>query len=146
MIDVLNVLTATDIEALAWKAGLSMAEVCRRAGLAQSTFTRWKAGKTEPTLDAYRRLYRAVTPDSRMAASQQQADMHMLPEHSGPQPLSVREPATPFQFGSHAGGAASGSTKIDAETMEAADIFARIHRDLVVEEARADRLLRLYNR
>jgi len=56
----LQLMTAEEIEGLAAKAGLSMAEVCRRAKIAPTTFTRWKAGKTEPTLGVYRRLCAAV--------------------------------------------------------------------------------------
>lgn len=55
-----ELLSPGDIEARARLAGLSLAELCRRAGIAQSTFTRWKAGTTEPTLSVYRRLL-AVT-------------------------------------------------------------------------------------
>jgi transcriptional regulator with XRE-family HTH domain len=49
-------MTPIDVEDMAKKAGMTMAEVCRRAGVAKSTFTRWKNGSTEPTLDVYRRL------------------------------------------------------------------------------------------
>jgi transcriptional regulator with XRE-family HTH domain len=49
-------LSPGDIEARARSAGLSMAEVCRRADIAQSTFQRWKTGETEPNLAVYRRL------------------------------------------------------------------------------------------
>jgi transcriptional regulator with XRE-family HTH domain len=144
-----DVLTATDIEALAWRAGLSMAEVCRRAGIAQSTFTRWKAGRTEPTLDAYRRLFEVVKPDDR--ASAEPAQEYAFPERSfaerpGPQPLGVHEPVVPFQFARDSGGHPSRSAKADAEAAEAAEILARVHRELAIEETRAGRLLRLYNR
>lgn len=140
-----DVLSATDIETLAWKAGLSMAEVCRRAGIAQSTFTRWKAGKTEPTLDAYRRLYQAVKPDTQAQPAAEAAGEYAFPERPAPQLLGVHEPVAPFQFGRDDGTPAKAG-KADAEAAEAAEILARIHRDLAVEEARADRLLRLYNR
>lgn len=51
-----DLLSPVEIEARAKAAGLTLVEVCRRAGIAPSTFSRWKAGKTEPTLDIYRRL------------------------------------------------------------------------------------------
>jgi predicted transcriptional regulator len=57
-----DLLTPADIERLAREAGISLADACRRAGIAQSTFSRWKAGKTEPTLGVYRRLRDAVMP------------------------------------------------------------------------------------
>lgn len=57
-----ELLTPSDIEALAAKAGKSIAQVCRDARIAQSTFSRWKAGKTEPTLDVYRRIRDATAP------------------------------------------------------------------------------------
>lgn len=56
-----DLLSPSDIESLAAKAGKSIAQVCREAGVAQSTFSRWKAGRTEPTLDVYRRLLGAVS-------------------------------------------------------------------------------------
>lgn len=52
--------TASDVEAQAKAAGLSVAKLCRDAGIAHSTFTRWRAGTTEPTLDVLRRLSRAI--------------------------------------------------------------------------------------
>lgn len=52
--------TPEQIEASAAAAGISMAEVCRRAGIAQSTFGRWKNGRTEPTMAVYRRICAAV--------------------------------------------------------------------------------------
>jgi transcriptional regulator with XRE-family HTH domain len=55
-----ELLTPSDIEQLARKAGKSMADVCREAGVAPSTFSRWKAKQTEPTLGVYRRLCAAV--------------------------------------------------------------------------------------
>jgi transcriptional regulator with XRE-family HTH domain len=55
-----ELLTPTDIERLAKQGGKSIAEVCREAGIAQSTFSRWKRGATEPTLDVYRRLATAA--------------------------------------------------------------------------------------
>jgi transcriptional regulator with XRE-family HTH domain len=59
-----ELLTPDDIERLAKLAGLTLKEVCSRAGIAQSTFSRWKAGATEPTLDVYRRLRDAVLQDA----------------------------------------------------------------------------------
>lgn len=56
-----ELLTPEQIEARAEAAGLSMAEVFRRAEVAPSTFTRWKANKTEPTIRVYRRLINATT-------------------------------------------------------------------------------------
>lgn len=59
-----ELLSPADIERLAAEAGLTLKEVCARAGIAQSTFSRWKAGKTEPTLDVYRRIRDAIRPTS----------------------------------------------------------------------------------
>lgn len=55
-----DLLTAADLEALAKAKPISIAEVCRRAGVAESTFWRWKSGATEPTLGIYRRLLDVV--------------------------------------------------------------------------------------
>lgn len=51
------------LEARANAAGLSMNEVCRRAGIARSTFTRWKAGETLPTLRVLRKVNHAIDND-----------------------------------------------------------------------------------
>jgi predicted transcriptional regulator len=53
-------LTPADIEQRAHAMGLSLAEVCRRAGIAQSTWVRWKAGLSEPRLHVYRALVAAT--------------------------------------------------------------------------------------
>lgn len=52
--------------------GITIAEVCRRAGIAHTTFGRWRRGETEPTLDVYRRI-RAVVVPAKDAASQDAA-------------------------------------------------------------------------
>lgn len=57
-----DLLTPQDLEELAKANGKTMAQVCREAKIAPSTFTRWKAGETEPTLGIYRRLSEAVGP------------------------------------------------------------------------------------
>lgn len=51
-----ELLSPADVERLAAEAGLNIKEICARAGIAHTTFYRWKAGKTEPTLDVYRRI------------------------------------------------------------------------------------------
>ena len=55
-----DLLTPTEIEACARAGGLTMAQVCKRANVAQSTFSRWKAGSTEPTIGVYRRIVDAA--------------------------------------------------------------------------------------
>ena len=62
-------LTPTAIEAAARARGITIAEVCRRAGVSPSTFTRWKGGKTEPTLGVYRRLQAAAKARWKPSAS-----------------------------------------------------------------------------
>jgi transcriptional regulator with XRE-family HTH domain len=49
-------LTPQDIERLAAAAGVTIAEVCRRAGVNHALFSRWKNGPTNPTIATYRRL------------------------------------------------------------------------------------------
>lgn len=49
-------LTADEFEALARGAGLSIAEVCRRAKVAPSTFHRWKGGESGLTIGSYVKL------------------------------------------------------------------------------------------
>ena len=53
-------LSAIDIEDRAREAGMTLTDLCKKAQIAQSTFTRWKAGVTQPNLDVYKRLVRAV--------------------------------------------------------------------------------------
>lgn len=53
-------LTAADVERQAAAAGLTIKDICARAGIAHTTFYRWRAGTTEPTLDVYRRIIDAL--------------------------------------------------------------------------------------
>lgn len=57
-----DLLSPADIEAEAAKVGKTIKQVCQDAGIAQSTFSRWKGGDTEPTMSVYRRLVAAVQP------------------------------------------------------------------------------------
>jgi transcriptional regulator with XRE-family HTH domain len=65
-----ELLTPRDIELLAKSKGLTLVDVCKQAGIAESTFFRWKKGVSEPTLDVYRRLRDVVmaVPGSDKAA------------------------------------------------------------------------------
>ena len=137
-----DMLTPADIEAKAVEMGLTMGEVCRRAGIAHSTFTRWKAGRTEPTLDVYRKLRDVVAA----------ADKTETP-WQGARPM----PDTTFPAGRY--GMAESQAPLlmppvsrNREMMmaigdeaDALEIFARVLRELPAAEARADRLLRRYN-
>lgn len=49
-------LTPQKVEVQAKAVGLTISEVCKRADIANSTFSRWKAGKTWPTLSVYQRI------------------------------------------------------------------------------------------
>lgn len=57
-----HLLSPQEIEARAKEAGLSMATLCERAGIALSTFYRWKAGTTSPSVAIYQRLCEAMEP------------------------------------------------------------------------------------
>ena len=60
-----DLLTPADVERIAETRGKSVSEICRLAAIAPSTFSRWKAGKTEPTLTVYRKIVAALeTADS----------------------------------------------------------------------------------
>ena len=59
-----HLLSPEQIEAAARSNGIGLTELCKRAQISISTFTRWRAGKTEPTLDVYRRLIGAARPAS----------------------------------------------------------------------------------
>lgn len=55
-----ELLSPEDVERLAAERGIPLREVIARAGIAHTTFYRWKARKTEPTLDVYRRIRDAL--------------------------------------------------------------------------------------
>lgn len=58
-------LTPHDIERLAAERGKTLREVCEQAGIARTTFTRWKGGVTSPSIDVYARLVAAVSAPSK---------------------------------------------------------------------------------
>lgn len=47
---------AVDLEQRAKDAGISVGDLCQRAGIARSTFQRWKSGETMPQMRVYQRL------------------------------------------------------------------------------------------
>lgn len=51
-----NLLTPSDVKALAKERGITMTELCRQAGINATTFNRWERGETEPGLGVYRRI------------------------------------------------------------------------------------------
>ncbi|OUJ03177.1 hypothetical protein HK14_03160 [Acetobacter cibinongensis] len=59
-----TLLTPQQIEQAAKENGLSMQQVCVSAGVAFSTFTRWRQKKTEPRIGIYRRLVNAAFKQS----------------------------------------------------------------------------------
>ena len=56
--------TPQDLEIMAIRAGITMAEACRRAGLTPSAFHRWKTGKSSPTLRTVEGLQRVLAQAS----------------------------------------------------------------------------------
>lgn len=55
-----DTLSAEQIETLATSHGLSVLDLCRRAQVAHTSFYRWRAGQSQPTLEVYRRLITAL--------------------------------------------------------------------------------------
>jgi transcriptional regulator with XRE-family HTH domain len=53
-------LTPAEMERRAALAGMSIKDLAAAAGISHTTFYRWRAGKSEPSLDVYKRLYRAL--------------------------------------------------------------------------------------
>ena len=49
-----------DLQKIAGSLGRTLAEVCREAGIAPSTFCRWKNGTTKPRLDVFERFINAT--------------------------------------------------------------------------------------
>lgn len=52
--------TPQDLEIMAVKAGITMAEACRKAGLSPAVFSRWKRGSSSPTLKSLEELMAAL--------------------------------------------------------------------------------------
>lgn len=55
-----ELLTPEDVERRAAEAGLSLKQVIERAGIAHTTFYRWRAGKHSPSIRVYRRILDAL--------------------------------------------------------------------------------------
>lgn len=46
-----------DIEAKAKEKRLSLSKICERAGIARSTYQRWKQGISDPSITSINRIY-----------------------------------------------------------------------------------------
>jgi hypothetical protein len=57
-----HLLSPADIEARARAVGISIAEVCRRAKCAETSFHRWKAGRSSINLNTYKAFVDATAP------------------------------------------------------------------------------------
>jgi transcriptional regulator with XRE-family HTH domain len=57
-----DLLTPEEIEFRARAKGMNLAQLCEAAEIAPSTFTRWKAGQTMPTMAVYLRLAEVSGP------------------------------------------------------------------------------------
>jgi transcriptional regulator with XRE-family HTH domain len=57
-----ELLTPDDIERMARNLGKTMPEVCDAAGVAYTTFWRWRTERSTPSIDVYRRLVKAASP------------------------------------------------------------------------------------
>lgn len=55
-----DLLTPAQIEDRAARVGLTMTEVCRRAGVVRQTWQRWRAGKSQIGLVSYYKLTRVL--------------------------------------------------------------------------------------
>ena len=53
-------MTLKQIEQAAAKAGITMRELCQRAGIAYTTYWRWASGKSEPKQSKLAKLIRAA--------------------------------------------------------------------------------------
>jgi predicted transcriptional regulator len=52
--------SADEIYRRAAAAGLTIGELSQRAGVAASTFVRWKGGRSSPSLRTYERIFKVV--------------------------------------------------------------------------------------
>lgn len=57
-----TLLSPFEIEARARANGMSKKQLCAKAGIAESTLTRWKNGATTPGIEVYQRLRDASQP------------------------------------------------------------------------------------
>jgi transcriptional regulator with XRE-family HTH domain len=55
-----DLLSPEEIERRVAAIGGSLREICARAGIAHTTFYRWRSAETQPTLDVYRRIRDAL--------------------------------------------------------------------------------------
>ena len=55
-----DLLSPQDVERIAAQAGLPLGELFKRAGIAHTTFYRWKNGETLPTMRVYERIRNAL--------------------------------------------------------------------------------------
>jgi transcriptional regulator with XRE-family HTH domain len=53
-------MTLKQIETTASKAGITMRELCQRAGIAHTTYWRWASGKSEPKQSKLAKLVHAA--------------------------------------------------------------------------------------
>jgi transcriptional regulator with XRE-family HTH domain len=63
-----EILSPIEIERLATGAGITLAELCRRAEISYSTFYRWRETRTTPSIDVYARLLKALRTAQQAAA------------------------------------------------------------------------------
>jgi predicted transcriptional regulator len=80
-----DMLSADEIYARACSVGLTIEDLAYGAGVAPSTFVRWKAGKTSPTLDVYTRVVAAL-----LTAEQRQFEMLRVLRRRPPSPSPLR--------------------------------------------------------
>lgn len=59
-----ELLSPEDVERRAAEAGLSLKQVIERAGIAHTTFYRWRSGKTTPSIKVYRRILDALRAEA----------------------------------------------------------------------------------
>jgi transcriptional regulator with XRE-family HTH domain len=55
-----DILSPDEIYLRARASGISISDLCKRAGVAHTTFYRWRAGESSPNLDVYCRLRDAL--------------------------------------------------------------------------------------
>lgn len=82
-----DTLSPHDIEHIADHAGTSIAAICRDAGIARSTFSRWKAGRTSPSLAVYARIRDAALRHAKAAGC--------APEHPAPAAPAIPDSPDP---------------------------------------------------
>jgi predicted transcriptional regulator len=67
--------TIEEVKERANKIGVPIKLLCRRANIANSTFTRWQSRRSEPKISTYCRLIKALEEEEGLTTKSERADL-----------------------------------------------------------------------